>query len=532
MYFSKGVLWTNLTFSMTKVSKNLFILVLISFFSIIYAQTVKEVSILHWNDFHARNEPYKISKKDTVSGETMYYYVGGTGSMLGYLNKYRTPESLVLNAGDDFQGTPISNFTRGKSQIELMNLYNVDAFVIGNHEFDYSQYSLDSSLQTANFPVLSANVYMSSRNSLMAKPYITKEIGGVKFGIIGITLPELFETSLPSNVTDIIMLNTDSVINVGINELKSQSCDVIVLLSHCGVEEDKLLAEKYYKDIDIIVGGHSHTPLFRPKIVNGVFIVQAGSYSRWLGKLDIKVETAGDTVISAYGSLIETVLDSSVIDLPASQKVDAMISMYAPQLKQVIGQLESDWKASYSEESNLGQFEADAFRQKTGSDIAFINGGGLRKSLLKGEIMVGDIWEINPFGNTVQTFSVSGKTIRQMITNYIMIKLEKEKTGERIDILQPSGLSYSYDSKKAAERSGDFIISLNLGRSDIQDDQTYTIATNNYIVSQFKKFFGDVGENIDAKDTGWLDRDLIIEAVKEMKVINTVLEKRIVDVSK
>lgn len=128
-----------------------------------YSQDIKEVTILHWNDFHARNQPYKVSKKDSATGEQVYYYVGGVGSMLGYLNKYRTTNSIVLNAGDDFQGTPISNFTRGRSQIDLLNLYNIDAFVLGNHEFDYSQYSLDSALQLAKFPVLSANVFMESK---------------------------------------------------------------------------------------------------------------------------------------------------------------------------------------------------------------------------------------------------------------------------------------------------------------------------------------------------------------------------------
>lgn len=497
-----------------------------------YAQTIKEATILHWNDFHARNQPYKISKKDSATGEQIYYYVGGTSSMLGYLNKYRTAESLVLNAGDDFQGTPISNFTRGRSQIELLNLYNLDAFVLGNHEFDYSQYSLDSALQLANFPILSANVFMISKNSLMAQPYITKEVNGVKFGIIGITLPDLFETSLPANVTDLVMLNTDSVLQAGIDELKKQNSDIIILLSHSGLEDDKKFAEKFYKDIDIIVGGHTHNPLFKPERRNGVVIVQAGSYGRWLGKLDLKVDIDNDTLVSSYEMLIETVMDSAIYNRDAAGKVEKMIEQYMPELSQKIGTLETDWKGSFSEESNLGQFEADAFRMKTGADIAFINGGGLRKNLAKGDILVGDIWEINPFGNEVQTFSVTGKTLRQMIKNNIKLRLEKEKTGERLDIIETSGLTYSYDSKKAEEGSEDFILSFNLGRSDIQDDAVYTIATNNYIVSQFKKFFGEADEKIEAKETGWIDRDLIIETVKEQKTIKSVLEKRIVDVSK
>lgn len=509
------------------------ILLLLAVFSAsVFSQDLKEVTILHWNDFHARNQPYKVSKKDSATGEQVYYYVGGVGSMLGYLNKYRTSNSLVLNAGDDFQGTPISNFTRGRSQIELMNLYNVDAFVLGNHEFDYSQYSLDSALKAAKFPVLSSNVFLTSQNRLMGQPWITKEINGVKFGIIGITLPELFETSLPKNVTDLVMLNADSVIQTGIDVLKSQNCDVIVFLSHSGLDEDKEFASKFYKDVDIIVGGHSHSTLFKPARVNGVTIVQAGSYGRNLGKLDLKIDTEKDTVISSYGTLIETVLDSAVMDKPAALMVENMIAQYMPELNVKIGTLETDWRASYSEESNLGQFEADAFKTKTGADIAFVNGGGLRKSLLKGDILVGDIWEINPFGNEVQTFTISGKTLRQMIKNNIKIRREKIRGGEGAEMLHTSGLNYSYDSRITDAGGEDFLLSFNLGRAEIDDNAVYTIATNNYVVSQFKKFFGEVDESITPVTTGWIDRDLIIEAVKDMKTINTVVEKRVVDIAK
>ncbi len=509
------------------------LIVISAFFALnTFAQELKEVTILHWNDFHARNQPYKVSKKDTATGEQVYYWVGGVGSLTGYLNKYRTPNSLVLNAGDDFQGTPISNFTRGRSQIEIMNTYNLDAFVLGNHEFDYSQYSLDSALALANFDYLSCNVFMQSKNSLMGKPYVIKEINGVKFGIIGLTLPELFTTSLPANVTDLVMLNTDSVLTANINEVKSKGADVVVLLSHSGLDEDKAIAERFYADIDIIVGGHSHTVLFKPVRKNGVVIVQAGSHGRNLGKLDLKIDTEKDTVTEAYGVLIETILDSAIYDTEAAAKIDNMIAEYLPQLSVKIGTLETDWRASYSDESNLGQFEADAFRMKTGADIGFVNGGGLRKSLLKGDILVGDIWEINPFGNEIQTITVSGKTLKQMMKNNIKIRLEKISKGEGAELLHNSGLTYSYDSKKANEGSDDFIVNMNIGREEVADDRMYTIATNNYVLGQFKKFFGEIPEEITPKDTGWNDRDLVIEVVKELKVINSVIEKRVVDVSK
>jgi 5'-nucleotidase/UDP-sugar diphosphatase len=511
--------------------KFIIISLLLTFFSTSYSQdNIKDVTILHWNDFHAHNLPEKRQKKDSTGGTISYFY-GGTSDMLGYVNKFRNSNTLVLNAGDDFQGTPISSITKGKSQIELLNLYNLDAFVLGNHEFDYGQYALDSALQLAKFDYLSANVYFEPKASTLGKSYVIRDVNGVKTGIIGITLPELYEVTLPKNVDRVTMLNTDSVIQANIDMLKAETCDLIVLLSHSGINNDSIFASKFYKDIDVIVGGHSHTPLFKPFVVNGVLIVQAGSYARWLGKLDLNVDTDKDTVAGYYGKLVETVLDSSIYDKPVEEMVEKMVDDVSSELKKVIGKIESDWKASYSDESNLGQFEADAFREAAGTDIAFLNGGGLRKSMYKGDVTVGDIWEINPFTNTLVTFSVSGKTLKEMLANNTRIKIEKAKGGESFDILNVSGLTYSYDPGKL-ELGESPLVDVKINGKEVEDIQTYSIATNNYVGSQFLKFFGVVSEDITIKDTGMIDRDVIIDAVEKQKVINSVKEDRIVDVSK
>lgn len=503
------------------------------FISSVYSQdNIKEITILHWNDFHAKDLPLRGSKKDTATGQSVTYYYGGTSDMLGYVNKFRNNNTLVLNAGDDFQGTPISNITRGKSQIELLNLYNLDAFAVGNHEFDYGMYALDSALKLAQFNVLSANIYDKLKGTTFGKPYIIKEINGVKVGIIGISPQELFGLTLPKNVADITMLNLDSVITTNIGVLKADKCNLIVLLTHEGTDNDKLLAEKYYKDVDVIVGGHSHTPLFKPVIDSGVVIVQAGSYSRWLGKLDLKVDVDKDTLAGYYGKLIETVLDSSIYDKAAEEKVENMVASVSGELMKVIGELKGDWTASYSKESTIGQFQTDAFRAKTGTDIAFINGGGLRKGMTKGSITVSDIWEINPFGNEVHTFSVKGKLLKEMITNNTKIRLRNLSEGETGEIVAVSGLVYSYDSRKMASDSDNVVLSIEVNGKSVDDNKVYTISTNNYITGQFKKFFGDIKENIEFKNTGLIDRDVIIEAVQNQKIITPVLENRIVDVSK
>lgn len=501
--------------------KKAFLVLLITFISgYSFAQeNIKEISILHWNDFHARNVPYKTSKKK--DGETINYFVGGTASMLGYLNKFRNENSLVLHGGDDYQGSPISSITKGMSQIELLKLFNLDAFVVGNHEFDYGSAELVSGLSHLNCDVLAANLYVPAEYRNFAKSYTIKEKKGVKIGILGVSPEDLKSLTLPKNVDSILVLNTDSVITANLSELKNENCDLIVLLSHNGVEQDSVYASKFHKDIDVIVGGHSHTPIFKPRVIDGTLIVQAGSYGKFLGKLDLKVDIEKDTIVEFFGKLNETVLDSAVFDKEAAAKVDTMIASIEPVMKSVIGTLEVDWK-----KNNCGQWTADALRSMFNTDIAFLNAGSIRKDLLKGNITVGDIWEINPFGNNIMTFSVSGKTIRKMMANNIrMASKDEELNG--YDMIIFSGMIINVDPVKIKDDNDDFILSIEVNGSPLDLEKSYSVVTNSYTASQAKKYFGDFGEEINAYDTNVIDRDALLDAVKQQKVINNVFETRL-----
>jgi 2',3'-cyclic-nucleotide 2'-phosphodiesterase (5'-nucleotidase family) len=474
--------------------------------------------------------PYEITKK--IDGEEVEYYIGGTAGMLGYLNKYRDSTSLVVNGGDDYQGTPISSITKGFSQIHLLNFYNVDAFVLGNHEFDYGQYLLDSALKGANFDYLSANVFFEAKNTTMGKPYVVKEINGIKIGIIGLTAFELPELVLPSTISEIIMLDQDSVVASGILSLKEEGCDMIMLLTHIGVDADKEMAEKFYPDIDVIVGGHSHTPLQKPVIQNGVIIVQAGSLGRYLGKLDLQVDTEKDTVMYYSGELIETILDSAIMDRDAQEEVESMMADIQGELNEVIGNLVVPWERKYGFESNLGQWEADAIRNSIGTNIAFMNSGGLRSDLPHGDITVNDIWTINPFGNTIVTMEVSGKVLIKMLENTLYKNYKEISEEGRTDLIITSGLEIKYDGRKMKDTGSDFIELFLVDGEPLDTEAKYSIATNNYVGQQFEKFFGEVSEKPEINDTNILDRDLFISAVKEQKVINYIRENRVVDISK
>lgn len=510
--------------------EKIIILILLFSFQALYSQdNLRDLRILHWNDFHSRNLPYKITK--TKGTDTINYFVGGVAGLIGYIKQNKDDKSLLLHAGDEFQGTAISTLTKGESQIKLLELYNLDAITLGNHDFDYTADRTNNLLKSVNFKFLAGNLYYKPESRPFGDLIYIKEVNNIKVGIIGLVTDELYTLTLPSNVQDIEILNTDSCITSGIQELKNQKCDLIILLTHFGADRDSIFATKYNKDVDIIIGGHSHTTLKHPKNIKGVLVCQAGAYGRYLGKLDLKVDLDKDTIIYYDGNLIETVFDSLVYDKEVEQIVEKMEEDIKPLLNRVIGTLEVDWH-SKGINCNLGQWEADVFRKKTNSDISFINSGGIRKDLPKGDITVRDVWEINPFGNTLNTFVVNGKFLREMIENHFKKVQEEIEKGEYPDFLIFSGITVVFNSDEMARKQSGFIKSIKVNGTDIEEEKNYQIVTSNYVVSQINKYFGNLSEKINAVETNLIDRDVLIEAVEEQKVINNQSEERLFDEAK
>jgi 2',3'-cyclic-nucleotide 2'-phosphodiesterase (5'-nucleotidase family) len=294
-----------------------------------------------------------------------------------------------------------------------------------------------------------------------------------------------------------------------------------VLLSHNGADEDSVFASKF-NGLDVIIGGHSHTPIFKPRSVNGVLICQAGSYGKYLGKLDLKVDTDKDTVVYSFGKLNETVLDSAVYDKQAGEIVDRMVASIEPEMKRVIGKLEVEWK-----KDNCSQWSVDAMRSTLNTDLAFLNAGSIRKNMLKGDITVGDIWEINPFGNNIMTFSVTGKLLKEMMTNNLLLAMKDEELNQ-YDMIIFSGMTLKVSGEKMKNSGTDFITGILVNGQPLDESKTYTATTNSYTASQYKKYFGELSAEINADDTNIIDRDLLLEAVQKQKVINNVYEKRVI----
>ncbi|MFA4839112.1 MAG: bifunctional UDP-sugar hydrolase/5'-nucleotidase [Candidatus Neomarinimicrobiota bacterium] len=467
--------------------------------------------IIHWNDFHSSNLPF-----EPTYGVPKGTYVGGYANVAGYIDSLRRvyPGALTLNAGDEFQGSPVSSLTKGMSQISILNRIKPTAMTIGNHEFDYGPVNLKKAISAAQFPFVSCNLYDSTKKGLLTEPYTIVRSGNLKIAVIGFVLKAMKQSTLPENVKGIGVLDPATEVMKYVRELNART-DLIVVLSHNGYDYDSLIA-KNLSDVDVIIGAHSHTPIRKPAVVNNILICQAGSNGRYVGLLNAKVDKASKSIVSYDYQLIETRLGGVVSSPAVAHVVDSLESNIRTEMDRVIGDLKISWKRNDRGESNIGSWICDVTRDYFKTDIAMMNSGGIRKGLNVGQITVRDLWEISPFDNSIEIISLTG----EQLTKLLRWRIENPR-----DFIQISGLRYVYNSQQKQ------LISAEVNGKPIDPMKIYTIATNNFIIGQFERFFGLKPEAVDIRHTPVIGRDVLIDAVQKQPIIQSETDGRIVNQS-
>jgi 2',3'-cyclic-nucleotide 2'-phosphodiesterase (5'-nucleotidase family) len=464
----------------------------------------RELKIVHWNDFHSQNLPL-----ETDSGD-----VGGLARLKRAVDSLRSVAAdrrigvLALNAGDDFQGTIISSLTRGASQIEAANLLAPDAAVLGNHEFDYGWHNLDSLIRiAARYPIVTANLVLP-RGKPIAPPYLIKETGGIRIAIIGLITERLAGMSLPENLRGIRIEKEADALRRLLKQIKTKDKpDIIIALTHIGVDGDKRLAREF-PEIDVIVGGHSHTPIHKPGKTRRTIIVQAGSRSQYVGELDLVVDTNSDSVVSYSGKLLQLTSDKVSSDKTAEKLVASFEKKVAAQYDSVIGTLKKDLPSG--RHSPLAAWIADMWRMEFGADIGIMNTGGVRKGLRAGNIRKRDLIEVSPFGNELVRIRLRADKFRSGLS-YML-----RKSAERVDMTGILCEVWTKDKQFS-------ILRMRIGNNRYEPKRMLTIVTNSFVAAQWEEIFGykllQKPERL-----GIVDYDALIRAVRKHGMIDSDLE--------
>jgi 5'-nucleotidase len=459
-----------------------------------------ELNILHINDLHSRIEA--INKFDsTCSAEEE-----GKGECFGGVARLKTAidtqrqaltgkNVLLLNAGDNFQGSLFYTTYKGAVEAEFLNLMKFDAMTVGNHEFDDSEDGLATFLDKVQFPVVTANVAASASSKIgdRIKPFIVLDQGGQKIGIVGAVANDTAELSSPG--PNVLIGDDVADITAAIGELKKQGVNKIIALTHVGYPRD-LAAIAKIPDVDVVVGGHTNTFLSNtsdkaegpyPTLVDNpggykVPVVQAAAYSKYLGNLKVVFDDAG-VVKESSGEPV--LIDGSI---KPDEAVLARIKELGGPIEELKNKIVAESAAPIdgsrevcrAAECAMGNLVADAILDRTksqGMTIAITNGGGLRASIDGGPVSMGEVLSVLPFQNTVATFQLKGSDLVAALENGLG---QIEEGAGRFP--QVSGMKYSFDKSKPA---GSRVVSVEVKEGGafvpLDPAKTYGIVSNNYM---------------------------------------------------
>ena len=362
--------------------------------------------LVHTNDIHSWFAPREVRYGDERIA------LGGAPVLDGFVDQLRLEHEdavLFFDAGDFFQGTPISTLTRGEACMQVMQLLKPDAIAIGNHEFDYGFARLDSLTRASGLPMLAANlVDDNGQGPFPRELHLRRQ--GLDILVLGLLPDDLHDLTSDAATAGVHVQDSREVARQWLAETEGRA-DLRIALSHRGWHADSILAATT-PGFDVIVGGHSHTVIHPPVKVGGSWVLQTGAQLYHLG-VDTLVVEPGSGLVDFRGGLMRLTDDLASADVETAALVTTQEQRVDSLLGQRIGTLHEDWVRAFSGESNIGNWLTAQVRQQLKTDIALWNSGGIRKDLVAGPITMRDAWEIAPFGNEMLIVELSGAEILQ-----------------------------------------------------------------------------------------------------------------------
>jgi 5'-nucleotidase / UDP-sugar diphosphatase len=459
------------------------------------------LTILHTNDTHGHLLPFSYpapAPDSEISKLKVYRDIGGIARRATLVRRLR--EELgrkgitvwLMDAGDFSDGTPFSTEYHGEADVAAMNAVGYDFSALGNHEFNNSLAQLKKLLGLFQYPVLCANARETKTGRLFTKDFEVREVGPLKIGIFGLITAET--GGYPAAREGIDISGEIETAKSIVNTLRPRA-GVIIALSHSGDEMDEQIA-RAVPGIDVIVGGHSHSRLpsgdfvqriteSRVKKVEGTIIVQAHQWGGELGRLDLVFKKENDAWrMEPPRARLIPIKRNIPEDKTVAGIVDSYWKPIAPRFGEILGRASGDFVARRKDLAHYN-LVADAVRETFATDFDLENLGGVRAELAKGNITRADLVSMDPFDNTVVTFHIDGKRLKEILAKY-----------------QPavSGIHYQADNGN--------LVKATISGKQIEDDRSYYGSINSY-------FAGFALRGIEITKTGKQRLDVLVDYVRK-----------------
>ncbi len=489
------------------------------------------ITILNTNDVHGRLEPFSYKNKKGL--------VGGLARRAALIKSIEGSNKNVItvDSGDFAQGTLFFNLFSGIPDVKLMKEAGYNIATLGNHEFDKGLKGVKNILEHAKYPFVCANIRFTKDQELqsLVKPYIIESEHGLKIAVIGLIAPDL--KTLVNNLKNVEVLDPVKTTRNIVKEVNSRA-DLIMVLSHMGISKDIILAEKV-PEIDVIVGGHSHTLLKHPKIFNKTgdktLVIQDGEFGVNLGRLDISIK---NKVIQNYYYNLIPVNGEIIGDTNIKNEIKVLSKKIEKYKNEKVGELAftigKKGEHINSELLKAGSLLTEAIKhQFPDVDIVLQNSGGIRiqKRINPGMISLADILSLYPFKNSVVIFELKGKDLKSVLETS-----SRKYPYENEGFLQSLGLEYTIDPAKAHQvlsndgtkiiKKGQRVSNIKINGKPLENDKYYKIALNDYVFnggngySQFKKA-------VNVNKTGMMIQDLVVNYIKKNSPVSAEVKDKI-----
>ncbi len=472
-----------------------------------------KLTILHTNDHHGRF----WANKD---GE---YGLAARATLIRRLReeiKASGGEVLLLDAGDVNTGIPQSDLLAAEPDFRGMSVIGYDAMAIGNHEFDNSLSVIQKQqAEWAKFPFISANIYHKKNLSRVFPSHITRTLGGVRVVIFGLTTEDTPKKSKAEHTQDITFTPAAEEARALVPQLRPKA-DVLIALTHTGHYPD----EKHGSDapgdvtiarqapgIDLIIGGHTQKPLFKPDIQNGTVIVQAHEWGKYVGRVDLEV-LDGKVRLTGYKLIPVNLKDSQERITPAAD-LEKMLRPYKEKGEKALlikvatadGEFIGKREVVRTQETNLANLITRAMQAKFKADLAVMNSGGIRESLFPGDVTIENILTVLPFGSEIVTAELTGDALRKYLEE--VITLGTPGSGS---FPQLSGVEVILDKSTGKLKD------LRIGGKEVNLQKKYLVALPEFIANG-----GDKYPILNFRKYGHVDADVLKEYLLKVKTLKT-----------
>jgi len=432
-------------------------------------KNLKKLTLLHSNDMHGDFNAEQVDES----------LIGGVSMLSGYISKVRREEKNVLYtiAGDMFRGSVIDSEFHGISTIQIMNMLGPDIVTLGNHEIDYGLAHLLFLEKCADFPIVNANMHITTNHRRLFDPCRIIEIDGMKILFIGIITELALAECKKDNIIGTFVSLDEAADEIGriCNTYNAIDVDFTVLLTHIGFEEDKALAEKLDPSwgVDVIIGGHSHTFLTEPATVNGIPIVQAGTGTDQIGRFDIMIDNDNNCIDSYTWTPVA--IDSK--NCPRDPDIERIIESYQSQTDEKYGQILTKFvrpltHPSRFQETELGDLFADIMKDALGVDIFLMASGSIRGEKLGPIVTKCDFRICFPYDDSAHVMWWTGAQLKHGIMHMLR---DEALAGAHTEFYQLSrGLEVEYDQKTHS-----FLRFIFEGKP-VDDDLLYTVGLQKF----------------------------------------------------